>query len=147
VSTGGPGPALSRNLVFLLKHAYHRMSEIGAQVLKPYGVDGREFGVMLALHGQEPASQQQVAQRMGVDRTTMVAILDALEDKGLVARQPDPHDRRRNVVALTEDGQSVLRKAVEAHDAAEREFLAPLGSRDAERLRAALQKIVLPPEG
>lgn len=147
MSTGRPGHELSRNLVYLLKQAYYRMNEIGSEALRPHGVDGREFGVLLALHGDEPASQQQVSQRLGVDRTTMVAILDALEAKGLVARRPHPEDRRRNAVELTETGHAVLRKAIEVSDAAEDEFLAPLDPEDAERLRASLRKIVLPPEG
>jgi len=144
-SDDGPGPALSRNLVYLLKHAHLRMAELTANALAPHGIDGRELGVLLALTGREPASQQQAAQRLGIDRTTMVALLDALEGKGLVSRHPHVEDRRRNVVELTDAGKETLRRATQASDDAEREFLAALSPQAAERLRNSLLTIVIHP--
>lgn len=140
----GPGPGLSGNLVYLLKHAHLRMAELAANAVAPYGIDGRELGVLLSLAGREPASQQQAAQRLGIDRTTMVAMLDALEGKGLVSRHPHAEDRRRNVVELTDAGRETLRLATDANDEAEREFLAPLTPKAAEHLRNSLRKLVLP---
>ena len=137
---------MSRRLGYLLKHAQLRMSELTAKSLTPYGVDGRELGVLLVLAGREPASQQQAAQRLGIDRTTMVALLDTLEGKGLVSRHPHADDRRRNVVELTEAGQDTLRRATEASDDAEREFLALLSPQAARQLRDSLQTIVAHPD-
>jgi len=144
--TDGPGPELSRRLGYLLKHAQLVMGELTARALAPYGIDGRELGVLLVIAGHEPASQQQAAQRLGIDRTTMVALLDTLEGKGLVARHPHADDRRRNVVELTDAGQDILRRASEASDAAEREFLAPLGPQAALQLRNSLHSIVTHPD-
>jgi len=92
----------------------------------------------------EPASQQQAAQRLGVDRTTMVALVDVLEDKGLVQRQPHAEDRRRNVVELTAQGRDRLQQAGEAAQEAELRFLAPLSRKDAQRLKAALLTVIQP---
>ncbi|MEU4739443.1 MarR family transcriptional regulator [Actinosynnema sp. NPDC023658] len=145
-STDGPNPELRRNLVYLLKHAHLRMAELTAGALAPLGIEGRELGVMLVLTGRAPMSQQQAAQRLGIDRTTMVALLDALEGKGLVSRHPDADDRRRNVVELTEAGRETLRRASEVTDEAERAFLTPLGARAARELRESLQAIVIHPD-
>ena len=142
--TDGPGPELTTRLSYLLKHARLQLSELTAKALMPYGIEGRELAVLLVLADREPASQQQAALRLGIDRTTMVALLDALEDKGLVSRHPDPDDRRRNVVELTGAGQDILRRAVKASDDAERAFLAPLSERAAEQLRESLHTIVTP---
>lgn len=144
-STDGSGPELTRNLVYLLKHAQLRMAELTGKALTPYGIDGRELGVLLVLASGEPTSQQQAAQRLGIDRTTMVALLDTLEGKGLVARHPHVDDRRRNVVELTEAGQQTLRQATAASDDAERVFLAPLGPQAARQLRSSLRTIVTDP--
>lgn len=144
--TDGPGPELRANLVYLLKHAHLRLAELVADELEPHGVEGRELGVMLTLAGREPMSQQQAAQRLGIDRTTMVALLDALERKGLVSRHPDAEDRRRNVVELTEAGRKTLRLAVEASDQAERRLLSPLTPEAERELRSALQAIVTQPD-
>ena len=141
-STDGPAPELSSRLGYLLKHAQLQMAELTAKALTPYGISGRELAVLLVLAGREPASQQQAAQRMGIDRTTMVALLDTLEGKGLVARHPHADDRRRNVVELTDAGQDTLRRATEASDAAERDFLAPLSPKAAQQFRTSLHTLV-----
>ncbi|HWC83570.1 MAG TPA: MarR family transcriptional regulator [Pseudonocardiaceae bacterium] len=141
-TTEGPEPELGSRLGYLLKHAQLRMAELNDEALAPCGIDGRELGVLFVLAGREPASQLQVAQRLGIDRTTMVALLDTLENKGLVSRHPHADDRRRNVVELTGAGQDTLRRATAASDEAEYAFLAPLSPRAAQHLRASLRLIV-----
>jgi DNA-binding MarR family transcriptional regulator len=140
----GPPPELAGRLAYLLKHAQLGLAGLTAAALAPFGVSGRELAVLTVLAGQEPGSQQQAAQRLGVDRTTMVGLIDALEDEGLVRRHADAGDRRRNVVTLTEAGQDTLHRAGEAAGAAERRFLAPLSTPDAQRLKAALRTLIRP---
>src|ERR671930_455072 len=82
------------HLGYLLKHAWLRSQEVTGPALAPYGIGGRELAVLLLLAEGESLSQQQAAGRLEVDRTTMVALLDELEAKGLVARRPHPGDRR-----------------------------------------------------
>jgi DNA-binding MarR family transcriptional regulator len=141
VAEGRPAELTAR-LGYLLKHAQQRLAELNAQALAPYGITGRELAVLVVLGTGEPASQQQAAGHLGIDRTTMVAFVDTLEDKGLVARRADPDDRRRNVVVLTADGRDVLRRGTKASDEAERRFLAPLSRTAAEQLRRALRQVV-----
>jgi DNA-binding MarR family transcriptional regulator len=136
---------LTSRLGYLFKHARERLSELTTAALAPFGIHGRELAVLLVLAAGEPASQQEAAARLGIDRTTMVALLDVLEDKGLVARRPDAHDRRRNVVELTERGTATLRDATAASDAAERRFLAPLAPEAAEVLRESLRLLIMQP--
>lgn len=139
-----PGPRLGGRLGYLLKHALLELGRLQATHLEPSGINARELAVLLLLADHEPESQQQAAERLDVDRTTMVGLLDALEEKALVVRRPDPADRRRNVVELTDHGQKTLRKALRASDAAERQFLAGLAKADAARLRALLARIATP---
>jgi len=144
---GGPLPALSGRLGYLLKHAQLRLAELTGSALAPYGVTGRECAVLIAIDDRAPQSQQEVARRMGVDRTSMVALIDDLENKGLVERRQDPDDRRKNVVALTEVGQTTLRQATAATRKAERRFLGSLSDDDSAALRKALQVIAFPDPG
>ena len=97
--------------------------------------------MLLLLQAREPESQQQTAERLQVDRTTMVALLDGLEAKGLVAREADPNDRRRNVVALTDVGRRTLEKALRASDKAERRLLRALNESERTQLRALLARV------
>jgi DNA-binding MarR family transcriptional regulator len=135
------GPRLSARLTYLLKRALVSLEDLHAEHLAPVGVNGRELAVLLLLDGRDPESQQQAARRLGVDRTTMVTLLDGLEAKGLVARHADAGDRRRNVLELTEDGQTALVRAVRASDEAERQLLAELDDAESAQLRTLLTRL------
>ncbi|MEV4009383.1 MarR family transcriptional regulator [Nonomuraea angiospora] len=131
-----------RRLGYLLKHANLRLSELTGPALEPYEIDGREFGVMSVLRTPEPLSQLEAAQRLGIDRTTMVALLDGLERKKLVGRRPHPADRRKNMVELTDHGREVLEAAARAVGVAEEEFLAGLPEEDRWLFRDLLDRLV-----
>ncbi len=140
-TTPDVGPLLSARLTYLLKRALVDLEHLHAEQLAPVGVSGRELGVLLLLDGRDPESQQQVAGRLGVDRTTMVGLLDGLEAKGLVARRADAGDRRRNVLELTTEGQKTLIQAVRASDEAERQLLAELDDAESAQLRTLLTRL------
>ncbi|MGH6654295.1 MAG: MarR family winged helix-turn-helix transcriptional regulator [Actinocrinis sp.] len=135
-------PPLANRLGYLLKHAQERLTELTSAALAPYGLSGRELAVLLVLADGEPASQQEAAGRLGIDRTSMVAMVDALEAKDLVERRPHPADRRRNVVALTAHGRDTVKKATRASEEAEREFLKPLGQGAGPQFKAVLRALI-----
>ncbi|CAM5425232.1 DNA-binding MarR family transcriptional regulator OS=Leifsonia shinshuensis OX=150026 GN=HNR13_000526 PE=4 SV=1 [Leifsonia shinshuensis] len=137
----------SELLTYLLKHAHRRLLALADAAIEPLGLERREFGVLRALAAREPLSQQALAGDLGVDPTTMVAVIDALEDKGIVTRRPDPADRRRNAIELTEAGRATNRDAEAAYRAAEAEFLAPLGGAEAAAFSASLRAVLAIPDG
>jgi len=100
-----PTPRVAERLGYLLKHASLRHAELIAAAMRPHGITGRQCAVLVAIDDQEPQSQQEVARRLDLDRTTMVALIDELEAKGLVSRSPAPDDRRKNLVTLTPLGR------------------------------------------
>ncbi|MCX5054502.1 MULTISPECIES: MarR family winged helix-turn-helix transcriptional regulator [unclassified Streptomyces] len=138
--------ALASRLGYLLKHVQLRLAEASALALAPFGIDGRELAVLVVLAAEYPLSQLEAAGRLSVDRTTMVALVDALEEKRLVERRRSSQDRRKNTVQLTPTGQDTLRKAERAREEMERQFLAPLSSSDANQLVRALQTLVTTPK-
>ena len=129
-------------LGYLLKHAQQRLAEFTAPALAPFGITGRELAVLMTIDDLTPLSQQDVADRLGVDRTTMVTLIDGLEEKELVERRPDAEDRRRNVVVLTGAGLATMTEAVEAASAAEQQFLSKLSAAEVASLKAALQTVL-----
>lgn len=141
-----PAPLESR-LGYLLKHAQARLTKSSAEALAPYGVDGHELAVLVVLSGDESLSQVEAAGRLGVDRTTMVSLIDALERQGLVERRRSPQDRRKNIVEPTPAGEECLRRAEKARRAAERRFLAPLDEETAATLVRALQLLLVEEKG
>ena len=91
-------------------------------------------------------SQGEIARAMDVDRTTRVTLIDDLQRKGLVRRRQDDDDRRRNVVELTDAGRDTVRRAAEATDRAERDFLGPLSAAETEQFKEFLRALVDKPE-
>jgi DNA-binding MarR family transcriptional regulator len=134
VSTDRP----DAHLGYLLKHAQQRFFELGAAALGPLGINGREAAVLRAIAGRYPVSQGEIARAMDVDRTTMVALIDDLQGKGLVRRRQDPDDRRKNAVELTDAGGDIVRRAAVAVERAEQDFLGPLSAIEATQFRKIL---------
>jgi len=139
VPDGAVPDVLESRLGYLLKHVQLRLATASTQALAPYGVDGRELAVLVVLAAEYPLSQLEAAGRLGVDRTTMMTLVDVLENKGLVERRRSREDRRRNIVELTTTGRDVLRQAEQARQDLERRFLAPLGAAEAEAFGHALR--------
>ena len=136
---------LESRLIYLFKRSQLLMEELNNRALVPLGIDSRELAVLLAIDAGEPASQQHLAERLGVDRTTMVALLDSLEQKAIVLRHPHADDRRRNVVELTDRGAKVFRDGIGASNQAELDLLASLSTEEAATLRTSLQTILASP--
>ena len=130
------------HLGYLLKHAQLRFFELGAVALAPLGINGREAAVLRAIDAGRPVSQGEIARAMDVDRTTMVALIDDLQLKGLVRRRQDPDDRRKNVVELTDAGRGAVQQAAEAVERAERDFLGPLSAAETAQFKKILRVLL-----
>ncbi|MBM9505776.1 MarR family winged helix-turn-helix transcriptional regulator [Actinacidiphila acididurans] len=101
------GSAADHTVWLLLKlgQAVFRLCEDG---LGGLGLRARHYSVLQALADNGPTVQLALGARLRIDPATMVSSLDHLERAGYVARSRDPLDRRRCVVAVTEDGRKVL---------------------------------------
>src|SRR5215813_6358905 len=139
-----PLPALASRLGYLLKHAQLRLADLTSAAMAPFGMTGRECAVLIAIDNPAPLSQADVALRLGVDRTTMVLLIDDLESKGLVLRQRDQDDRRKNLVQLTPHGRVTLDRASNAGTDAERRFLSELPPDRAAEFTTALRLLAFP---
>ncbi|WP_239067504.1 MarR family winged helix-turn-helix transcriptional regulator [Actinomadura bangladeshensis] len=104
------GDAAARHvgLGMLLAAAHGRSREGMNDELRPLGIDVREFTMLLALDMYGPSSQRRLIDLTGIDKSTMVRIIDALEHGGLVRRERVPEDRRAYAVMLTDDGRRTL---------------------------------------
>jgi DNA-binding MarR family transcriptional regulator len=144
VRDNGPRPpaALIERLPFLLKRAYALVEQATERELARLSINGREFAVLTVVDAEGPASQQRLAGRIGVDRTTMVALIDALEEKRLVRRGRDPSDRRAYVLEATSAGRKTLRNALKAVELGEQQALGSLTASESATLKHALQRLV-----
>ena len=140
-----PPAALMERLSFLLKRAFARIDVATERELAELSVSGREFAVLTLVDAEGAASQQRLAGRIGVDRTTMVALIDSLEEKRLVNRRRDPSDRRAYIVEATSAGRKILQRALKAVQLAEQQALASLTATQAATFKQILQRLAQAP--
>jgi DNA-binding MarR family transcriptional regulator len=134
--------SIADQLGYLLGRAHLEHRAIAERELVSLGLSGKGFGALILLAQEGPLSQQRLGQRQGVDRTTMVAVVDELERSGYVERRRDPRDRRAYSLQATPKGRRVLQRAAEATERAEDEFLAPLPGADRRRLKRMLRALL-----
>jgi DNA-binding MarR family transcriptional regulator len=138
-----PPSALAERLGFLLKHAYVTYQSIQLPALEALELDGRLLAVLTVVDAEGPALQQRLSERLGVDRTTMVGLVDVLERSGFVARRRDPADRRGYRVSMTRKGTKALRQGHAAVLAVEQDFLDRLSADEQRQFRSLLSRLVL----
>jgi DNA-binding MarR family transcriptional regulator len=134
--------ALADRLGYLLGRAHLVHRSIAEPGLAALGLGVKEFGALALLVAEGPLSQQRLGERQGVDRTTMVAVVDELERKGLVERRRDRDDRRAYRVQATPAGRRLLKRAEAAAERAEQQFLAPIPAAERRRLKALLRRLL-----
>jgi DNA-binding MarR family transcriptional regulator len=137
-----PPPVLAERLGYLLKHAQLGLGAVVEPALAPLGLDGRQYAVLAVLVSEGPRSQQRLSERMRVDRTTMVSLVDDLERKGFVERRRHAADRRAYAIHVTGKGKRALERGRKAVEAAEDELLGPLSPGERRTLKELLLKLV-----
>ena len=138
--------ALNGRIGYLLKQVTTRFAQLSTTALAPFGIQGRELAVLSVLRAHGPVSQRELSHTLHVDRTTMVSLIDQLEEKGLAQRARNSRDRRVYDVGLTEDGRSITAKADAAAARTEAELLASLTPAAAWEFRQMLHTIAQPPQ-
>ena len=92
--------------------------------------------IAIAAKAESPLSQSELADRLGVEGATMVAMVDRLVKAGLVAREASSTDRRIKRVVLTTAGVAIYEKVKTEADTLRKQLLAKM---DAKKLQAATE--------
>ncbi|WP_432970945.1 MarR family winged helix-turn-helix transcriptional regulator [Dactylosporangium sp. CA-233914] len=90
----------------------HLVQRVFADVARAHGLPPQQLQLLCMLI-DGPVGMSELGRLMHLERSTMTGLVDRVEKRGLVARVPDPADRRACVVTLHDDGR---RLAVAAHD-------------------------------
>jgi DNA-binding MarR family transcriptional regulator len=101
----------------------------------------KQAATLWLINGNPGVAQVSVAAALGMDRATMMAIVDRLEQRNLVVRKRSTVDRRRQELYLTPAGQNALRKAKARIVKHEERFKSLFTATELESLLAALQKL------
>jgi DNA-binding MarR family transcriptional regulator len=119
-----------------------------AEALKSIGLTPATFGVLNVLGPREGAIQQELSSDMGIDPSTMVSLIDALESAGLAERRRRPGDRRAWEVAITPKGRRTLERARRFATQVEDDVLDGLTAAERRQLLTLLRRALLssPPQ-
>jgi len=101
--------------------------------LQAHGVSMWGYMVLTALAEQPVRTQAALAQAINADKSRIIGVLDHLQERGLIRRQPDTSDRRVHLLSLTPAGDRLRQSVQAAIRASEEEVLGalPAGDRDA----------------
>jgi DNA-binding MarR family transcriptional regulator len=112
------------------------------QAVAPLGLRPRELLALQHLRERGPSPQQTLVELLGVDATNLVAVLNHLEDAGLIERRRDRADRRRAIIELTPKGEQRLAGLDDALRQIDDEILTTLTSSERKTLHALLAQAV-----
>ncbi len=98
-------------LIALASKSLERAAEY--EIKNKLGLTSSQWKVILALNVFDSLSQKDLADKIYIDGSTLVPIIDRMEKNGLVERKPDPKDRRHNKISLTTKSESVVDSIVE----------------------------------
>lgn len=133
---------------WLLNRAAHQLREAMDVEAGVHGITIRAQIVLTALVQRDrtddgkPISQLALGAALGVDKTTMTAMLDKLERQGLVVRTPDPNDRRARIPVITETGRELQAKVYSQLRTVEDRMLAELNAAERDQLRGLLRRVI-----
>jgi len=117
--------------------AFQNFAEVvGASELTP-----GQFGVLVVIDANPGLSQTRLGGALGIDRSTVVAVIDRLEARGLVVRRPSPHDRRSHALHLSETGAATLRRVTERVRAHEKIIAGDLSDPELATLLSLLDRV------
>ncbi|MDD2859202.1 MAG: MarR family winged helix-turn-helix transcriptional regulator [Candidatus Nanopelagicales bacterium] len=138
----------SEDLTWQLHRAAQRLRSGLDAVCRDQGLgDARDWVVLTALIQGPGRTQAELCTSLGLDKTTLTALLDRLEAKSLMRRLTIAGDRRARVPAITAAGVVVQRNVVAGRDAHEAQLLAAFSAQEREVLRALIGRLATEPCG
>jgi DNA-binding MarR family transcriptional regulator len=114
-------------------------------LLAPLDLRVRSYAVLALACSDLAPSQRELADFLNLDASQVVALVDELERRGLISREPDARDRRTNAIMATTAGRALHERAATATRAAEDQALAALSPAERVELRELLRRVAFAP--
>src|SRR5919202_1159728 len=126
-SADPPVTEFAGQLFFRLWRTTHMQT---AEALGSVGLTPALFALLNVIAARQGAIQQELGSALGIDRSTMVSLIDELENAGLARRRPSATDRRAREIAITPKGRRRLERARGLISKVEDEVLAGLSAEE-----------------
>lgn len=131
---------LNEQIGYLLRLASQRHAVIFQNRIK-HGLTPTQFATLIRVAEHVDVSQNQLGRLAAMDIATIKGVVDRLKAKDLLSTTPDPGDKRRSIISLTEKGAGLMAQLYEDGIGISRETLAPLKPSEQKTLLALLKKI------
>jgi DNA-binding MarR family transcriptional regulator len=133
--------SLTRYTGFLIAKAHQHLWIKFSERCRHLGMEVPCCGILQLLTEHGPMSQQHLGKLLRIDRTSMVKLIDALEQAKFARRKDHPEDRRIYLVDITPPGKQVLTEVQKVADEMEKELLAEFTEEERKVIRRALQTL------
>ena len=137
-------PDLFDDLSFLLARSNALSLAAGNAALRAHGLRVRSYSVLALAAGGRRPSQRELAELLRLDPSQVVALVDELQARELVIRQPDPGDRRANVVTATDEGTALYARATVSVAGAQEDVFSSLSPEERSHLTTLLRSVAIP---
>jgi DNA-binding MarR family transcriptional regulator len=132
----------SDSLGYLLSRSSRLFREKLSKALIPLELSLHEYVTLRLVSFNTPMSQGILGEQYGIDRTTMVGVIDNLEARGLVARERNTSDRRSYRLLLSIKGRKLLSRALRIATTEQQQFLSPLSASEWDQIRECLARLI-----
>jgi DNA-binding MarR family transcriptional regulator len=129
------------DLAAMLAPLIREMIAAELPVLEEHGLSMWGYSVLVALDRSAIRTQAALAEAIGADKTRIIAILDELQESGLIERLADPEDRRARLLAITKEGRRVKEATQAAIQRGEERWLGTLSAADRAVFLRVLQEL------
>jgi DNA-binding MarR family transcriptional regulator len=127
---------------YAVRAAARHVTQYYDQFLAPTGLRIGQFGILVRLKHLGPLTVSALAEKMGIDRTTLGRNIRPLERDGLIATAPAAADRRAKEIRLTNAGDQRLQAARKRWQMAQAQFETTFGQDRTAELRTLLRTVV-----
>lgn len=115
--------------------------------IESHKINSENFMILELLYSKGPHPVQKISEVFSIPSGSITYVVDKLEKKGLVERQPNPNDRRASNVVLTKEGRALFDEIFPKHVATISENLSFISKEEKELLIDLLKKIGMGAEG
>ncbi|WP_127532865.1 MarR family winged helix-turn-helix transcriptional regulator [Paenibacillus kobensis] len=126
---------------YLIVNTGRKMSHNLTQLFQSHHLTSEQWSLLLTLHNEDKISQKELADRTEKDPANVTRIVDQLERKGLVSRQPNPEDRRSYFMHITPAGRAAAVDLIPVENQFVADMLSGIPDTEIEAFRAFMGKL------
>ena len=134
---------LDLRLIRVWLKASQAITENTLKDIESHNLSRENFMILELLYSKGPHPVQKISETFSIPSGSITYVVDKLEKKGLVERQPNPNDRRASNVVITEEGRALFDEIFPKHVATISENVSFITNEEKEQLITLLKKIGL----